>query len=167
MKDGIDRRSFAAMGLAGGAALLGGGASAEPPVAADRERMLAEIVEARRHFADVLLRHDHGALFDLFTSDTLVLPSGGPLVRGRDAAVAFWTAATSDPARRLRSAFEAVDSMFEGDVVIEVGLATVSAVQADGREEIADHGKYIVVWKPVDGRWKRHRDIFNSDGARA
>lgn len=169
MKDGIDRRSFAAMGLAGGAALLGGTARADlvHKSVADRDRILAEIVEARRHFADVLFRHDHGALFELFTPDTLVLPAGGPLVRGRDAAVVFWTAATSDPARRLRSAFEAVDSMFEGAVVIEVGLATVSAVQADDREQIVDHGKYVVVWKPLDGRWKRHRDIFNSDGAKA
>jgi len=26
-----------------------------------------------------------------------------------------------------------------------------------------DKGKYIVIWKKVDGEWKYYRDIFNSD----
>ena len=28
-----------------------------------------------------------------------------------------------------------------------------------------DKGKYIVLWKMEDGKWKLHRDIFNSDNA--
>jgi ketosteroid isomerase-like protein len=28
---------------------------------------------------------------------------------------------------------------------------------------IADKGKYIVVWKKEDGKWKLHRDLSNSD----
>jgi ketosteroid isomerase-like protein len=90
------------------------------------------------------------------------LPAGSPLVRGRDAAVTFWTEATSDPGRRLRSEFDAVDSLVEGGLVIEVGRATVWLV-GDGGETLADNGKYLMVWKREDGRWKRHRDIFNSD----
>ena len=26
-----------------------------------------------------------------------------------------------------------------------------------------DKGKFIVLWKQVDGKWKMHRDIWNSD----
>jgi ketosteroid isomerase-like protein len=127
---------------------------------------LTEIAAARRHFAEVLFNRDHGSLHALFTADTLVLPSGKPLVRGRDDAVAFWTAATSNSDRRLRSEFEAIDSLVEGAVVIESGRATVWIVAGD-REQLADRGKYVVVWKREEGRWKRHRDIFNSDAPRA
>lgn len=167
MNDPIDRRSFAALGLAGGAALFATAAKADqgPAGEAGRAHMLGEIAEARRAFADILYRGDHRALPGLFTADTLVMPAGKPLVRGRDAVVAFWTAASSDPGRRLRSQFENVDSMFEGGIVIEAGKAIVTAVEGD-HEEVVDHGKYIVVWKHDEGRWKRHRDIFNSDGAR-
>jgi len=133
-------------------------------IAVDDAATLNELAAQRRRFADILFHRDHAALPALFTADTLVLPSGKPLVQGREAAVAFWTAATSNPDRRLRSEFEIVDAQFEGQVVIEAGRATVWAV-VGGREEIVDHGKYIVVWKRDDGRWKRHRDIFNSDSA--
>ena len=161
MNDPINRRSLTALGLTGGA-LLATGAYAGPPQI-DEKAILAEITEQRREFADILLRHDHDALPPMFTIDTIVLPAGRPLVQGRDAAIAFWTAATSDPKRRLRSAFDALDSLFAGDVVVETGRAKVFAVGNDG-ETLFDNGKYIVVWKREDGRWKRHRDIFNSDG---
>jgi len=33
-------------------------------------------------------------------------------------------------------------------------------VASDG--ETLDRGKFLVVWKSVDGSWKLHRDIWNS-----
>ncbi len=163
MNDPIDRRALGAIGLAGTAALLGASARLGEPLESDAA--LAEISEARRRFAEILLTHDHASLPAMFTADTIVLPAGSPLVRGRDAAVAFWTEATSDPGRRLRSEFDGVDSLFTGGLVIEVGRATVWLV-GDGAETLADNGKYMMVWKREEGRWKRHRDIFNSDTRR-
>jgi len=131
-------------------------------VATDECAALVEITAARHRFAEVLFNRDHAALPVLFTADTMVLPSGKPLVRGRENAVAFWTAASSNPDRQLRSEYEAIDSLIEGAVVIESGRATVWAVEA-GQEQLFDRGKYVVVWKQEDGRWRRHRDIYNSD----
>ena len=34
---------------------------------------------------------------------------------------------------------------------------------ADG--DHIDHGKYVVIWKRIEGEWKLHRDIFNSNMA--
>jgi ketosteroid isomerase-like protein len=45
------------------------------------------------------------------------------------------------------------------DLVSEVG--TYSMTDKAGKE--FDKGKYIVLWKMEDGKWKLHRDIFNSD----
>ena len=28
--------------------------------------------------------------------------------------------------------------------------------------KLLDKGKYVVVWKPVNGEWKLYRDIWNS-----
>lgn len=165
MSDLVDRRAVAAIGLAGGASLL----MADPTQAQSpevRRKTLAQIAAARRRFAQILFDHDHAALAALFTADTLVLPSGKPLVSGRDAAVAFWTAATGNPARRLRSVFEEVDSLVAGDIVVEAGRATVTLVERD-HEAVIDRGKYVVVWKREGGRWKRHRDIYNSDAPKS
>jgi ketosteroid isomerase-like protein len=45
------------------------------------------------------------------------------------------------------------------EMVSEVG--TYSMTDKSGKE--FDKGKYIVLWKMEDGKWKLHRDIFNSD----
>lgn len=163
MNEPIDRRRVAAIGLAGSAALLAPGARAD---GGSHSRTLAAIAEQRRRFAEILRTHDHAALPALFTADTLLLPAGKPLVRGREAAVAFWAAASSDPDKRLRSEFDSIDTLFAADLAIEAGRATVFAIAAAG-EQLIDRGKYIVVWKREDGRWKRHRDIYNSDSALA
>jgi ketosteroid isomerase-like protein len=49
----------------------------------------------------------------------------------------------------------------KGDIVSEVGLYNM----IDSAGLSIDKGKYIVVWKKENGQWKRHRDIWNSNGA--
>ena len=41
----------------------------------------------------------------------------------------------------------------------EVGVYTFT----DDKGVVFDKGKFIVLWKNVDGKWKLFRDIFNSD----
>ena len=53
---------------------------------------------------------------------------------------------------------EIVEVEGHGDTAIEVGKYTLQGL---GRKPL-DTGKYIVIWKQVDGQWKLHRDIFNS-----
>jgi ketosteroid isomerase-like protein len=45
-----------------------------------------------------------------------------------------------------------------GDIAYEVGTYTFT--KQDGT--VLDHGKFIVVWKLVEGEWQVHRDIYNS-----
>ncbi|HMK17525.1 MAG TPA: DUF4440 domain-containing protein [Chitinophagaceae bacterium] len=45
------------------------------------------------------------------------------------------------------------------EMVSEVG--SYSMTDKSGKE--IDKGKYIVLWKMEDGKWKIHRDVFNSD----
>ena len=45
-----------------------------------------------------------------------------------------------------------------GKTAYEVGKYQLFA---DG-DQMADQGKYIVTWKQVEGKWKLHRDIWNT-----
>lgn len=123
---------------------------------------LQAIASTHRRFAEALSSGEHEALPQFFTAGTLLLPSGKPLVRGQVDVVAFWTAATGDPQRRLHSVFSTEDWLVEGEVVIESGRAEISVVEA-GEVRAVNHGKYLVVWKQDRGRWRIDRDIFNSD----
>lgn len=45
------------------------------------------------------------------------------------------------------------------DAVAETGKYEL--MSSDGKT--MDKGKFIVIWKPVNGQWKMYRDIFNTD----
>jgi ketosteroid isomerase-like protein len=45
-----------------------------------------------------------------------------------------------------------------GDTAYEMGRYTLYA----GDQQVADEGKYILIWKREAGQWKIHRDITNS-----
>ena len=45
-----------------------------------------------------------------------------------------------------------------GDTAIEVLTFKLLRVG----EQVPDKGKYIVIWRQEEGRWKLHRDILNS-----
>jgi len=45
-----------------------------------------------------------------------------------------------------------------GETVYEVGKYTLRGTAG----ELLDQGKYLVVWKREKGRWRLHRDIWNS-----
>ena len=45
-----------------------------------------------------------------------------------------------------------------GDTAHEVGTY---GLMGDGGK-VLDAGKYVVVWKREDGKWKLHRDIWNT-----
>lgn len=45
------------------------------------------------------------------------------------------------------------------EIVAETGIYEVFA----DKGQAIDKGKYIVIWKEENGKWKMHRDIWNTD----
>jgi len=54
-----------------------------------------------------------------------------------------------------------VEVMAMGDMVCEIGEADVT-FHPEGMDAFKDKGKYLVIWKNVDGAWKLYVDIYNS-----
>jgi uncharacterized protein (TIGR02246 family) len=159
----IGRRAI--LGAAGALALAG------PKTLEAAEKVMAtetvdsvrdEIAENNRQFADALWRKDIDALSAIFTEDVQLFAPNRPMFSGREEILAFWRHAVEDPAVRLKSDLQTMEVVLAGDLAFEAGRSTVTA-EMDGREMVVDRGKYIVIWKRDGGRWKMHRDIFNSD----
>ncbi len=53
---------------------------------------------------------------------------------------------------------ETVEVEVHGDTATEVGKYTLLVEGG----QVADTGKYLVIWKNDEGTWKYHRDIWNS-----
>jgi ketosteroid isomerase-like protein len=57
-----------------------------------------------------------------------------------------------------KAALKIVETEKHGDTAIEIGLYELSS----GGQTL-DKGKYVAIWKKVEGEWKMHRDIWNSN----
>lgn len=100
---------------------------------------------------------DATAIAAVYAEDATVHPPGSESVQGRDAIEAFWGAAL-EASGGTTSTIETVEVAVYGDTAIEVG--TYMDTNADGSH--GDHGKFIAVWKNIDGQWYIIHDIFNS-----
>lgn len=102
---------------------------------------------------------DAVGIADLYTDDARLLPPNADMIVGREGIAAFWgmvlemglTGATLETAELAEF----------GDTAIEEGRFKLTG--ADG--QIADHGKFVVIWRNEGGTWKLFQDIWNSSVA--
>ena len=91
-----------------------------------------------------------------YTRDAKLLPPNSDFIEGTQAMQAFWQDAMNMGIKDATP--ETVELEVHGDSAIEVGKYDL----LDDGGQILDTGKYVVIWKPEDGQWKRYRDIWNS-----
>jgi len=117
-----------------------------------------EIAQVNRAFEDAVRRSDMEGLASLYAPDAMVLAPDAPFVRGRDAIRQFWTTAAQQLGLKdVR--LHTLDLQTTADTAYEVGEAQLT-VQSG-----VTFVKYVVVWKRTDGRWRLHRDIWNTKGS--
>ena len=112
-------------------------------------------------FADAYNAGDADALAAAYTEDAVLLPPNAPAVSGRAAIREFWaTDSANTTGAGLKFVFPG-DGPAEvsGDLAYESGSFKV--VDASGAAVVT--GKYIGVFKKVDGKWLLARDTWNTD----
>ena len=118
--------------------------------------MRETIAAANENFMAAFKRGDAADLAALYTENGQVLPPNGDFVTGKEAIRGFWQALFDMGIKAAK--LEIVEVEGHGDTAIEVSRFTLLSEEG----QVIDKGKYIVIWKLVDGHWKLHRDIFNS-----
>jgi uncharacterized protein (TIGR02246 family) len=108
-------------------------------------------------FGGLVAKGDSVGLAALYTADAKMMGSNMPAASGRTAIQSTFGGLFAAMGL-IDLKLTAVDVWGNNDMVIEEGTYTMSQ---KGKE--IDRGKYIVLWKMEDGKWKLFRDIFNSD----
>ena len=115
-----------------------------------------KIVEAHQNIVNVFATHDADAMAALYTQDAKLMPPNGDFIEGNAAVGAFWGSMFDAGFDGLT--IETLEVYGNGNNVAEVGLWTLTL---NGEE--VDNGKFIVIWKKLQGKWYVHRDCFNSN----
>lgn len=103
---------------------------------------------------------DAAAIAAFYSEDCRILAPNTDLATGRSAAEAAFGGMID---AGLTGELETVEATVVGDLGFNLGTYTLQA--ADG--SLVDRGKFIEIWRQVNGEWKITDDIWNSDLAAA
>jgi uncharacterized protein (TIGR02246 family) len=124
---------------------------------AQAEDVKAAIKAANAQMEALYGKGDAAGVAGLYAADGQVLPVGMEPVQGADAIAKFWQGAMGAGVAAVT--LTSVELYPSGSTATEVGQYSL----ADKSGKNIDHGKYIVVWKKSDGKWKLLRDIFSTN----
>ena len=115
---------------------------------------------ANKAFAAAMNAGDIEGACKVYVEDARLLPPDSAMVEGRQAIVAFWTAAV--PALGIKSvALKTIELNVTGAVAHEIGEAALALTS--GAATI----KYVVIWRQEnDGKWRWAVDIWNNGGVK-
>jgi uncharacterized protein (TIGR02246 family) len=119
----------------------------------------AAIQQVNQAFMEAFTRRDAGGVAALYAPEAQLLPPQADFVKDEAAIRAFWQGAMDMGIRDAK--LETVDIEVAGDTAIELGRYTLTLDPGD----VADQGKYLVIWKQHDGQWRLYRDVWNTSGS--
>ena len=116
-----------------------------------------EIEEANRNFMDFLSKGDSVGLANCYSDDAKFMGPNSPEIEGRKNIQTVVAGIINSGATKLDLKIK--DLWGTEALLAEEGQLRLST--KEGKQ--LDKGKYIVLWKKEDGKWKLFRDCFNSD----
>ncbi len=98
---------------------------------------------------------DPAGLAAVYAEDGALLPPNSDTISGRAAIEAYW-------AEFQASGIGAEITDTEVYAHSDLGYTVGTLIATDAGGATIDEGKYVVIWRNVDGKWQIHRDIWNS-----
>ena len=117
----------------------------------------AAIAASNASFGNCFANGDSATFIKLYSSDACINPSNMPKICGPQGITAFFNGGVKMGIHNIKLTSTEVMGGKEG--VTETG---VYEMMADKGVSL-DKGKYMVLWKEENGKWKMHRDIWNTD----
>jgi uncharacterized protein (TIGR02246 family) len=120
--------------------------------------MAADYADTSEQWEKAYNAGDAAAIAALYTEDGVMMPPNAEMAKGKQAIQAYLEKHITD-AKGMTLELETVDGSKTGDM----GYARGTWRMKDASGKVVDEGKWIEVRKNVDGKWRIHRDIWNSD----
>ena len=136
-------------------ACSGGGAATEDGVSALKQRDAA--------FNRAVTARDIAKIGEFYASDSVLMPTAEPVVRGRASIVREWTHVLAIPGFENSNTLEGARIAAAGDMAYTFGSYRTKLMGEDGRMTV-EPGKWITIWKKGrDGQWEIAMDTYNTD----
>jgi ketosteroid isomerase-like protein len=130
---------------------------AQPDLQGNKED-LDQIITQSMAFSATYMQEDHEKLAAFYTEKGVIMPGGADIIRGREAIANRWQLPDGVMIHNHRAFPEKIELI--GDTAIDYGYYEGSS-QDPGKDVSVWKGKYVIIWKKVDGNWLMDIDIWN------
>ena len=131
-----------------------------PDLAAERAALLARlegVVAAEEEF-------NVPEAMTYWAEDGIIQPAGSPQIEGKDAIRELYSQYfESGLVRKFSGVSSHMEMSAGGDLAFEYGVNRMVLAGEDG--DLLDVGKYLAIWKKIDGEWMVAALSFTSDAA--
>jgi ketosteroid isomerase-like protein len=117
---------------------------------------------ARAAFIEALQRGDAAAASAAYTEDARLLAPSTEVLSGRASVARFWQAGIDAGVEAIDLQSGGVEIEPGGDVATEMGRYVLS-LRPDRGPVVVDRGSYLLVYRRVDGAWRRAAETFHPD----
>ena len=125
----------------------------------DMAQVKADIQALEAAWATAQNAKDINALMAMYADDAISMTDGAPSLNGKAAIQAYQEAEFAKAPAGLNSAYTVQDVYGDGETVTEVG----TGVTKDASGAVVRTGKYVAIWKKMDGKYLCIREIYNND----
>ncbi|MGQ2993774.1 YybH family protein [Variovorax sp.] len=122
---------------------------------------VAAILARYQHWMQSIRERDLEAILDIYADDATYMPPGKPAFSGKQALREVW-AGYLQREDFVASYVPTLHLCDAGDMAYDIGRYRI-AMKKEGLS-VSFEGKYVVVWKRIDGRWKAVVDMDNDNG---
>ncbi|MEO5985224.1 MAG: DUF4440 domain-containing protein [Ferruginibacter sp.] len=106
-------------------------------------------------FMEAFKKGDSAAAASNYSQDAMMLPPNSEPV-GKAGIASLWGSFMGMGVKEVKLVVD--DIAGNAEIISETGHYEILAAE----NKMLDKGKYVVVWKPVNGVWKMYRDIWNT-----
>ena len=110
-------------------------------------------------FSEAYMKCDVESLVNLYTDDGKIFPNNQMILAGTADLKSYWT--LPEGVKTLHHKVTAEEIHIANDIAYDYGYYEGKTLTKDNKES-SWKGKYLIVWKKIDGDWKIYLDIWNS-----
>ena len=127
----------------------------------DLTKAKADIAAGNTNFETYISKGDSvGLAANCYTIDATLLVPNSPAAKGRKAIESVMSGIIKSGITGAK--LTTTEIWGDENTITEEGAFTLSI-----KDAVVETGKYLVLWKKEDGKWKLHRDCFNSNAPEA
>jgi len=117
------------------------------------------IKENIKAFSKAYMNGNIDVLVNMYTEDGKIFPNNRQIMSGKTELKSYW--ALPEDVKILHHKVTPSEIHIENDIAYDYGYYEGKTLTKE-KKEVSWHGKYVIIWKKLNGEWKIYLDIWNN-----